>query len=146
MCGASGQTSPILVEGARMNACSKCSRFGKALSPQAVIRTKIYHKFEEPTKKIVSDYNTRIRIARETKKLTQEEFAILMTEKVSLLHKIESGHQEPSLDLARKLEKKLHIVLLENIQKEATPSNEKKKNTPLTLGDLINEKLGKTLR
>jgi len=103
---------------------------------------------EEQQQFIVSDYAVRIKSAREKKGLPQKEFAMQLTLKESLLHKMESGHHEPDIALARKLEKLLGIQLVEVIGEGPKPIERapvKKehgksvpaKNAPLTIGDII---------
>ena len=76
---------------------------------------------------------------RESLGLSQEELAMKLSEKVSLLHKIETGHVEPSFKTAAKIEKLLKVKILEKISHE--PEAKKSgKNAPFTLGDFIKVK------
>ena len=50
--------------------------------------------------------------------MSQEELAMKLSEKVSLLHKIETGHVEPSFKTAAKIEKLLKVKILEKISHE----------------------------
>src|SRR3989338_4977363 len=57
------------------------------------------------------DYSQLIKEAREKLGLRQDEFGIQISEKVSIVHKIESGHMTPSIQLAKKLQKLLGLRL-----------------------------------
>jgi len=60
---------------------------------------------------VVQDYDDRIRDARESEGLTQEELADQLNEKSSLIRKLERGDVLPSDTVQRKLEKALGISL-----------------------------------
>ncbi|MDR9380821.1 MAG: multiprotein bridging factor aMBF1 [Natronomonas sp.] len=60
---------------------------------------------------VVQDYDDRIRTARESKGLTQEELAKQLNEKASLIRKLERGDVLPSDSVQRKLERELGIDL-----------------------------------
>ena len=60
---------------------------------------------------VAQDYDQRIRSARESAGLSQEELAKSMNEKASLIRKLEQGQTLPSDDVQRKLERKLEISL-----------------------------------
>ena len=142
-CELCGKIAPLVrarVEGTELNVCAACGGYGKVLH---VLRSrelpkKIRKKPSPPAivESIVSEYSNRIRKAREKKGLTQEDFAKLVNEKVSVIKKLEHGEFEPSLDLAKKLEKLLHITLIE--KREIEPAHTgKSKDEPLTIGDVL---------
>ena len=60
---------------------------------------------------VVQDYDDRIRDARESEGLTQEELADQLNEKSSLIRKLERGDVLPSDTVQRKLEKSLGVSL-----------------------------------
>jgi putative transcription factor len=60
---------------------------------------------------VVQDYDDRIRNARESEGLTQEELANQLNEKASLIRKLERGDVLPSDTVQRKLERALDISL-----------------------------------
>ena len=62
-----------------------------------------------------------------------------MSEKESLLHKMESGHYVPSLETAKKIQRILKIRLVTE-QKEASIGNKTKFSGPLTIGDFIKKR------
>ena len=54
-----------------------------------------------------------IRNKRDELGLKQEDFAKMLNEKESIIHKLETGEFKPSLKLAKKLEKKFGLKLIE---------------------------------
>ena len=86
---------------------------------------------------INENYPNLIKNKREKLGLKQEELAIKLAERESLIRKIERGEIKPSLKLARKLEDKLGIKLV--LQKEVKTEFESSKEKPgsLTIGDMI---------
>ena len=86
---------------------------------------------------IVDDYAHVIKEGREKKKLTQEELALNIKERHSLIHNIESSGLKPSLELAKKLEKYLGITLIEKYQSE---QGFEFGSSHLTIGDLVKKK------
>jgi putative transcription factor len=140
MCGAQATTT-ALIEGVELNVCSKCAKFGNIVRKRAqqLPKVTLVSKPQKPDKEILQvikdNYSIIIRQKRENLGLKQEEFAKLLAEKESLIHKIESGEYTPSLELARKIEKQLGIILIE--QKEVSAQNLKAKDTTFTIGDII---------
>lgn len=143
MCGKETELFTAVIEGTELNVCLNCCEHGKVLQrikPQIKARTekKITQKpKEEIIEAIVPDYARKIKTAREKKGLTQKEFAREMQEKESLLQKMETGHFEPPIDIARKLEKKLHITLVEERKIENALQSAEKKTDKLTIGDML---------
>ena len=134
-----------LIEGTELDVCSNCARFGKILhkpNPAVIekaIRKKQMPKKEEPDLVIVPDYGRIIKEKRERKGLKQEELAKAISERESLIQKIESGHLEPSIRLARKLESFLKIRLVEEYQEKRIIGQDSRSGT-LTIGDLIKKR------
>jgi putative transcription factor len=157
MCGEPIRGAPKLVrvEGAELQVCSKCEKFGTEV--QQVRRTDLirptqarpgaakniaastaaYRKrdlFDYMEGDIVDDYNERIRKARLEKGLSQKDLAMSMKEKEHLIQKIENRDLIPEENVRKKLEKVLGIHLVDAPVDEA----EKKVQSKLapTLGDL----------
>nr|WP_319375558.1 multiprotein bridging factor aMBF1 [uncultured Methanoregula sp.] len=157
MCGEPIRGAPKLVrvEGAELQVCSKCEKFGTEV--QQVRRTDLarpaqvrpgtaksvpaspsaYRKkdlFDYMEGDIVDDYNERIRRARMEKGLSQKDLAMQMKEKEHLIQKIENRDLIPEENVRKKLEKVLGIQLVDAPADEA----EKKVQSKLapTLGDL----------
>ena len=70
---------------------------------------------------------------------SQYDFAKKITEKVSVVHKMETGSFEPSLKLARKLQKVLgvRLIVVEEVE-EFKPKSES--SGGMTLGDMLKKK------
>ena len=133
-----------LIEDVELNVCSACSRFGKVIRaigmPAKVLPKKAYEEEkEEKIALIVEGYADLIKRAREEKNIGQGDFALKLNEKESTMHKIETGHLEPNMALARKLEKFLGIKLVEEIE-EKHEKSKRKENVGFTLGDFIKTK------
>jgi putative transcription factor len=148
MCGAETKLVVALVEGTELNVCDNCSKFGKVLrmfkepvSVESVGKRDLdvggeEEEGEEIIEKIVEGYGKLIREGREKLNLNQEEFAKKINEKASLIHGIESEHHEPSMKVAEKIEKFLHVklVIKEVLEKKKFISSNSK---GVTIGDLI---------
>jgi len=85
------------------------------------------------------DYDDRIREARESEGLTQEELADDLNEKASLIRKLERGDILPSDDVQTKLEKKLEITLTEGADVDDTEWSSGSGQS-MTLGDVVERK------
>ncbi|HLD12386.1 MAG TPA: multiprotein bridging factor aMBF1 [Candidatus Nanoarchaeia archaeon] len=141
LCGKGTATMKAIVEGSMLHVCNNCSKYGNVVSIQEPPRhqqEKIKKLIEEPAtvRLIVKDYAKKIKDAREQQKITQEALALRIKEKESYLHKIESGHLEPNLLTARRLEQALTIKIIEDYQQQPTGKIDMKEEA-LTIGDLI---------
>lgn len=88
---------------------------------------------------IATDYDERIRNARESRGLSQEELADTLNEKTSLIRKLERGETLPSDSVQRKLERELDISLAEGSDDtDAEWSSDS--STTTTLGDVVKRK------
>jgi len=144
LCGAEEKLYKVKIEGAELNVCRKCSKHGKILGE--VKKTRHINKEKEKHQKetneeeaiqiVVSDFSERIRKKRENMNLEQEEFAKRISEKVSVVHKLETGELKPSIKLAEKLERILGIKLIEEY-KEEHKFKEKTERGKMTIGDMI---------
>lgn len=142
MCGKVGEVLRTLIEGVEMNVCRNCSKHGKVLKKVMVHgilpkKNKPVKVVEEKVDVIVDDYADRIKKKREELGLKQEELAKKISEKESLLHKIESGKFEPSMGFAKKLERFLKITLIEEEKMEKEVSSGTNKSEGFTIGDMI---------
>ncbi len=144
MCGKETDLVVAIIEGSEMNVCSQCARFGKIIrkiKPPEPIKKEIEKVGkEEPEKEIIENivesYGKIIKEAREKLGLKQEDFAKKINEKASLIHKIESEHQKPSIDFAKKIEKFLKIKLIEEEKLEKIKLD-KSDSESFTIGDII---------
>lgn len=159
MCGETIRGAPklIRVEGAELQVCMKCGKFGTEV--QQVRRTdirapvkpagarpapapaggaaQVRHRrdmFDYMEGDVVDDYAVRIRHAREAKGLSQKDLAMQLKEKEHLIRKIENSELIPEEDVRKKLEKALGIRLIDSMVAE----DEKKLPSKMapTLGDL----------
>jgi len=72
--------------------------------------------FDQMTDELLSDYGFAIRRAREARGMSQEELAIAIKEKASLLKKLEREDLRPEDSVRKKLERTLGISLTETLE------------------------------
>ena len=135
-----------LIEGVELSVCGNCSKFGKVIAPVRRFSAKEQHKMfekqsavqekEEKVELLVEGYADIIKKKREFLGITQKDFANNISEKESVIHKIESGTWQPDLALAKKLERVLGVKLVEE-HMEKYSATKKKKEEGFTLGDFI---------
>ena len=142
LCGKTAPIVPALVEGVSLDICSACAKFGKILhrpKVEAILqKSPLYHKQkqDEPKFAVVENYADCIRKKREELGIKQIDLARMVAERESVIQKMENGELEPSLDLAKKLEKRLHIKLIEENKDDLkAPLHEKTEG--FTLGHFI---------
>lgn len=100
----------------------------------------------DTSQELVENYHVKIRQAREKLGFSHEDLGKRMSEKVSLLRKIETGKMTPDNRLATLFERTLKIKLIVPAKEEKTPQTtvSKAAGRELTLGDLIKlDKKGK---
>lgn len=148
MCGKEAELYLVEVEGTKLNVCSKCSKFGTVIKKIVIKKPKkekekkvkiIKLPKKEVIQIIVPGYAEIIKKKRERLGLKQKDFAKMISEKESLLRKTEKGIMEPSIALARKLEKFLKIKLVEE-HEEVRGEKKEVKGEELTIGDLAKVK------
>jgi len=138
----------IVLDGAEMIVCPRCAH-GKTVlgtvrlglsQPKQVSRQKqpMRTTREDVEEVIVDGYGDIIRQAREKMGLTRELLAVMVGEKESTLRRIEAGQLEPTIDLARKLEKVLKVKLIErySVGEGAYYSDRDIGGYDVTLGDI----------
>lgn len=140
MCGAKAPTSRVLVEGAVLNLCPKCARFGteiKAPRPHAEQSApapragggavfKAQTRWEEPDMlskpsgglELSEEFPRLIREARQKAGFTQEQFGKMINEKKSVIQQLETGAIRPDDKLVKKVEKTLSIKLKEKLEEK----------------------------
>jgi putative transcription factor len=90
---------------------------------------------------LAQDYHQRIRSARESRGLSQEELAKELNEKASLIRKLERGDVLPSDGVQRKLERELGITLSESGDDDGdTEWSSGSATGGTTLGDVVKRK------
>lgn len=139
LCGANGFLIKTEIEGVILKVCEPCSKFGKIIKEPIIFKPKTTNSVKTENLEIInSDYANLIRNKREELGLSQKDFGIKVSEKQSVIHKLETGVLEPSMPLAKKLQRILQIKLIS--KEEATQyevPNEHTKSESMTLGDMI---------
>jgi putative transcription factor len=88
---------------------------------------------------VAEDFPKMIKEAREKKKMSQQDLARTVKERLSIIQKIELGKMTPDLRISRALEHTLRIKLL--LPRSETPvETGKPDQAGLTLGDVIQYK------
>ncbi len=144
LCGKEGELINAVIEGSMVSVCENCSKFGRIIpikKPNTYYENrpdkKIRIKQPEIIERVIDDYAKIIKQARESSNLKQKITAKMIGIKESHLHKIESSHIKPSIQLAKKFQSLFKIKLIE-IYKESEQTREINLNkTTLTIGDLI---------
>jgi putative transcription factor len=133
LCG-SKATRKAKVEGTVLAVCDDCVRFGEEVKEVEYRKAVKIPQMEGLDTVLVKDFHKTIRRARENKKLTQEELAKKLSEKVSVIKRMEEGWQ-PSDKLIDKVERFFNIKLRE----ETTELTLKKKTRSqrMTIGDVV---------
>ncbi len=157
VCGSTIYGSPrrIVLEGTRLLVCARCSNLGEPdLKPAerpsvAAPRPLGTPKSTTPATRrlpkeveeleIADDFPRIIKKAREKKKMSQEDLARAVKERLSIIQKIELGKMAPDLRLTRTIEHALRVKLLLP-RKEPEVPGEKMGEASLTLGDVIQYK------
>lgn len=147
LCGkVEGSLARALIEGVELDVCSTCGKFGKILAPVKRYSPKEQRKMlqkaepkEEKIALLAENYSGIIKQKRESMGLSQQDFAKKINEKESTVRHMETGTFEPSIPLAKKLEKMLGIRLVEEYE-EKHESAKRKSEEGFTLGDFIKTK------
>lgn len=146
MCGSEGQLYKAEIEGTILVVCTNCAGYGKVLSKvkaplseqrEEIKKTFTSHAAPEVIEVIIPEYPQKIKNAREKKGLKQKDLALLLHEKESIIHALETGNYEPNMDLARKLEKFFKITLVQEMKEQAHTRKGDSESKEMTLGDLI---------
>jgi|SRR3989344_5108303 len=137
MCGKETGLVTAEVEKVEMKVCQNCARFGtiKRRADAAPLQQKKMHS--EPTFKVKAAYAVVLRQAREKQGLSQEDFARFLQEKESIVAKWEQGRMQPSVEVARRLEKTLGVMLVEEELEQAFVQEKIPKGDGFTLGDFM---------
>ncbi len=137
ICGKDAITT-AKVEGAVLNVCRACSRFGLEMKPQKSVVLKVEGNFKPKEFEVIAGFGKRIRGAREALKLAVEDLGKKLSISPSLISDWESEKFKPSVENARKLESFLKILLLQEVsgQKEHALKPQNKPNE-FTLADLV---------
>jgi putative transcription factor len=154
LCGKKPSRYNCEIEGTMMHVCEDCAKFGGVKgksNARIVVQESKKPEYKDPEYIFVQGYGLIVKNAREKLNLKQEDFAKQINEHKSLIHQVEIEHIKPNILLARKLERALHIKIVEEVKSEKYESEEesktlnatgklanKSKGEGLTLGDMIN--------
>ena len=168
MCGTeTGSPKTVKIEGAELDVCDECADFGTEVRTEDTSSTSTKYStssssssssssgsesssrgsgggsrrdmFDEMDE-VVQDYDDRIRTARESEGLTQEELADRLNEKASLIRKIERGDVLPSDEVQGKLERELGINLSMGGSDDDAEWSGGSSTGGTTLGDVVKRK------
>jgi putative transcription factor len=155
LCGVDikGQPKRVRIEGAELQVCLQCSKYGKEVQQSRVPTVRktspggpVPHPTIRPRRdvfdlikgELVEGYHERIRTARMARGWSQKDLAMAIKERELLIKKIEKGDLIPEDTVRMKIEQVLGISLLDTGQEEA--KIKKKGQVTTTLGDLISLK------
>jgi putative transcription factor len=93
---------------------------------------------------LVEDYAVVIRTARQKAKISQEQLAQKVGERISTLQAIEAGRLKPVEKVVRGLERELGISLLEPIGTAPVARDQDRSQEGATLGDVVKVKRKKS--
>jgi putative transcription factor len=130
------------IEGVKLEVCELCAKFGKDVK-KLIVRPrksaeKAPYQAPEVVYEIVHDYAEKVRKARINTGLNPKDFASRISEKESIIKKVENGNMQPSIKLAEKLERTFGLKLIE--VHEAKPEaklSKGYKDEPTTFGDVV---------
>jgi len=149
-----------VIEGAKMLVCSNCSKLGsivwearteprlkkvaKRLPAPILPPRKQPSLSVEESLELIDDFGSKVRQAREKVGLSHGDLGKKISEKVSVLRKIESGKMAPDNLLVEKLQHALHIKLMVPVSEPKVPVKAlASKPASPTLGDLLQAKKDK---
>ena len=137
VCGSKKELIKATIENTILNVCSACSEYGKIIrGRETSVKSFKPVIIGENSDRIVEDYHELIKQSRESKDLKQKELANQIGEKVSTIHKLEIGNLKPSIRLAKKLEKKLGLKLIKQLDNKKIKLI-KVNSSGLTIADLL---------
>lgn len=150
ICGKSLKSlSRIKLEGAVMQVCEKCSGLGQKIeTPKSVDRilgNKVVfvpkrREFEISKESVVENYAALVKAARERRGLTQEQLARNILEKDFIIHRIEQARMQPTIEIARKLQRALGIQLITMAAEEKADAYTVDGQSGATIADFIKVK------
>ncbi|PSP38488.1 TIGR00270 family protein [Halobacteriales archaeon QH_7_65_31] len=170
MCGSQvANPTTVKIEGAELDVCSDCTEFGTEVRQQSGSSASTKYSTSssdssassssssgaggatgdssrrrdmfDTMDQIVTDYDDRIRNARESLGIAQEELADTLNEKASVIRKLERGDIMPTDDVQEKLESKLDVSLTEGSGGDEEYEFEGGSSTgSYTLGDVVERK------
>jgi putative transcription factor len=152
-----GQPYYRIIEGGKMTVCSRCAQFGtkewdpkkpqgkpvrRRTSPASRPRPRSEIEVAEAFE-LVDNYGELIRKTRQRKGVSVEDFAKKISEKESVVKKLEKEQLNPSMDLIKKVQRELGVKLIEEAPTSTSGTFLTRPMGPRTLGDLIKIKVPK---
>ncbi len=137
MCGKQGNLLTADVEGVEMTVCQNCARFGTIKRKVDAVRVPMKKMHREQPLRVITNYASLLRQAREKQGLSQEDFARSLQEKESIVAKWEQGRMQPSVEAAQRLEKILGVSLVVEEVEQSFEKDKSARGEGFTLGDFI---------
>jgi putative transcription factor len=140
ICGKPATTAAI-IEGAKLSVCARCASYGQEIRAPTFRKPNASRPIAEL--EVVDGYGRLVRQSRERTGLSRQDLARKLFILENVLERIENEHLKPNEAVAKKLEKELGIVLLEEKKQDdgrsfsATPSFSKGSGRGLTLADMV---------
>ncbi len=145
-----------IIEGANMLVCGECAKLGsvtweakteprmKKVARRLPQQLTVAPRKQPPitvdeSMELVDDFGGKIRRARETLGMSHEDLGKKISEKVSVLRKIETSKMTPNNLLTEKLQHALRIKLMVPVSEPKVPAKALATSRPSapTLGDLV---------
>jgi len=155
-----GKPLKAKIEGAKMIVCEKCAKLGTvyleatplpvppkrkiAKHPITLSSVKKQPPTVTETLELIDNFSPKIRQTREKLGLSHEDLGRKISEKVSVLRKIETGKMTPNHQLAEKLEHTLRIKLLVPPSEPKIPPSSLLRPPEITLEKVVHLKKRKT--
>ncbi len=134
-----------IVEGAEINVCPRCSRFGQILRPANSRFQSQSNTFNLPEVELVQNYGKLISTSRTSAGLSLQDVAHKLNLREKDLIHFEEGKIKPTEKDCRKLESLLHIVLMKQEpneeQREQKGQKEQARPTQTTIARPTNSKV-----
>jgi len=139
----------IKLEGAVVNVCESCAKLGEkiempksvaSMSDKAVIFAPKHRELELSREDIVENYAILVKNARERHGLTQEALASKILEKEFIIHRIEQNRMQPTIEIAKKLQRALGIQLITMVAENSVETGGSLDASGATLADFIKVK------
>ena len=116
ICGEQSAEVKARIESSVLLVCNNCANLGQIIAkieqPKAPLTSPPQQKYEEPEETLAENYAAKIRAARDSAKMTQEEFAAKLNINLAVLKAAEAG-KRLDLQTAKKIERALKIKLTE---------------------------------
>jgi len=145
MCGRDGHLVEADIEGVELSVCSVCLQYGSVKKTKLVSNNwgsvnRSFSSRNEIEKKVINNFSSIIRKERETRGMSQEDFAKFLQERQSIIAKWEAGSIVPEISTAQRLGRILNKnLIVEDVTSRVNLETEssKKNKDVLTFGDFV---------